>query len=76
LSLSGLVLLKVLGMWALVSLKLVLRLGVWLTVSIFASQPSILANCSLVLSLQWNFDHEQVAELSLLEVRLVVEVFS
>ena len=48
-----------------------LELGVWLTLSIFASQPSMLANCSLVLFLQWSFDYEQVEE-----VGLVVEAFS
>jgi len=32
----------------------------------------MLANCSLVLSLQWSFDHEQVEEVSLLAVLLVV----
>ena len=36
----------------------------------------MLANCLLVLLLQWDFDYEQVEELDLLEVRLVVEVFS
>ena len=38
----------------------------------FASQLSTLANCLLVLSLQQDFDHEQVEEVDLLEVRLVV----
>ena len=37
----------------------------------FASQLSTLANCLLVLSLQQDFDHEQVEEVDLLEVRLV-----
>ena len=58
-------------MWALVSLELVLELEVWLIVSIFAIQPSILANYLLVL-LYWSFDHKQVEELGLL-ARLVVE---
>ena len=39
-------------MQALVPLKLVLRLGVWLAVRVFTSWPSILANYSLVLLLQ------------------------
>ena len=38
---------------------------------VFASQLSTLANCLLVLSLQQDFDHEQVEEVDLLEVRLV-----
>ena len=38
-------------MWALVSLELKLGPGIWLVVSVFAIQPSILANCSLVLLL-------------------------
>ena len=50
-SLSGSVLLKVLGIQALVSLVLGLGLGVWLALSIFVSQPSMSANCSLVLLL-------------------------
>jgi len=33
---------------------------------VLASQLSTLANCSLVLSLQWSFDHEQVEEVGLL----------
>jgi len=45
-------------MWALVLLELVLEPEVWLAISVFASQPSILANCLLVLLLQWGFDHE------------------
>ena len=45
---SDSVLLKVLGMWALVPLELVLGPGVWLAIRVFASQPSTLANCSLV----------------------------
>jgi len=38
-------------MWALVLLALVLGLGVWLELSIFASQPSMSTNCLLVLLL-------------------------
>ena len=63
-------------MWALVFLKLVLGLGVWLVLRVFASWTSILANYLLVLSLWWDFDYEWVEELGLLEVRLVIEVFS
>ena len=37
-----------------------------------ASWPSILANCSLVFSLQWGFDCEQVEEVGLLAVILVL----
>ena len=59
-------------MQALVLLKLVLGLGVWLVLRVFASQPSILANYSLVLLLQQSFDCEQVDELGLSRVRLVV----
>jgi len=36
----------------------------------------MLANCSLVLLLQWGFDYKQVDELGLLVIRLVVEIFS
>jgi len=52
LSLSGSVLLKVLRMWALVPLVLVLGLEVLLALRVLVSQPSTLANCSLVFSLQ------------------------
>ena len=38
----------------------------------FASQPSMSANCSLVLSLWQDFDHEWVEEVGLLAVRLVI----
>ena len=69
---SGSVLLKVSGMWALVPLVLVLGLGVWLALSILASQPSTLANYSLVLLFQQGFDHEQVEEVGLLAVKLVI----
>jgi len=65
------VLLKVLGMWALVLLELVLGPGFWLALSIFASQPSTSANCSLVLLLWWDFDCKWVKEVGLLEVKLV-----
>ena len=37
-----------------------------------ASRLSTLASCSLVLSLQQNFDHEQVEEVGLLAVKLVI----
>ena len=73
-SLSGSVLLKVLEMQALVPLKLVLGLEVWLVLRVFASRPSTPANYSLVLSLQQSFDCEQVDELGLSRVRLVVEL--
>ena len=72
LSLSGSVLLKVLGMRALVSLKLVLGPGVWLELRVLASRPSTLANCSLVLSLQWGFDCERVEDVGLLVILLLV----
>jgi len=66
------VLLKVLEIWALVSLELVLGLEVWLELSIFASWPSISANCLLVLLLWWSFDYEWVEEVDLLDIRLVI----
>jgi len=72
LSLSGLVPLKVLGMWALVPLELVLGLEVWLALRVLASQLSTSANCSLVLSLWWGFDHERVEDVGLLAVKLVI----
>jgi len=72
LSLLGLVLLKVLGMQALVPLVLVLGLGVWLALRVLASQLSTSANCSLVFSLQWGFDCEWVKEVGLLAILLVV----
>ena len=59
-----------LGIWTLVFLVLVLRPEVWLALSIFTSQPSISANCLLVLLFQQGFDCEQV-EKGLLNVRLV-----
>ena len=37
-----------------------------------ASWLSTLANCSLVLSLQWGFDHEQVEDVGLLAILLLV----
>ena len=40
----------------------------------FASQPSILANYSLILSLQWGFDYKWVEEVDLLNIRLVTEL--
>ena len=61
-----------LGIWALVPLRLVLGPGVWLAFSVLASQPSISANCSLVLSLWQSFDHEWVEEVGLLAVKLVI----
>ena len=64
-------LLKVSGIWTLVSLELELGPGVWLAISVFAMQPSILANCSLVLLLQWGFDCKWVEELGLLVAKLV-----
>jgi len=39
---------------------------------VFASQPSTLANCSLVLSLQQGFDHERVEDVGLLAMLLLV----
>ena len=72
LSLSGSVPLKVLGMWALVSLELVLGPEVWLVLRVLASRPSTSANCSLVLSLWWCFDREQVEDVGLLAVKLVL----
>ena len=59
-------------MQALVPLVLVLRLGIWLELSILASQPSMSANCLLVLSLWQGFDHEQVEKVGLLAVLLLV----
>ena len=38
----------------------------------YVSQPSMSANCSLVLSLWQDFDHEWVEEVGLLAVRLVI----
>jgi len=72
LSLSGSVLLKVSGMWALVPLELVLGLGVWLELRVLASQPSTLANCSLVLSLWQGLDYERVEGMGLLAILLLV----
>ena len=66
-----LVLLKVSEIWAWVFLELVLELGVWLVLRVFASWPSTLANYSLVLLLQWSFDHKWVEEVGLLDIRLV-----
>jgi len=72
LSLSGSVPLKVSGMQALVPLELVLGPGVWLALRVLASQPSTLANCLLVLSLQWGFDCERVEDVGLLVILLLV----
>ena len=60
-------------MWALVSLELVLELEVWLTLRVFVSQPSMSANCSLILSLWQTFDYKWV-EVGLLNIRLVIEL--
>ena len=59
-------------MQALVPLKLVLGLGVWLELRVLASQLSTLASCSLVLLLWRGFDYEQVEEVGLLAVKLVI----
>jgi len=53
-------------MRALVPLILVLEPGVWLELSVLASQLSILANCSLVLSLWQGLDYEWVEDVGLL----------
>jgi len=66
------VLLKVLGMRALVLLVFILGLGVWLELSVLASQLSTSANCSLVLSLQQGLDCEWVEDIGLLAVLLLV----
>ena len=39
---------------------------------VLASQPSTLANCSLVLSLRRGFDHERVEDVGLLVAKLVL----
>ena len=39
---------------------------------VLASQPSTLANCSLVLSLRRGFDHERVEDVGLLAISLLV----
>jgi len=64
----------VLGMQVLISLELVLGPEVWLAISMFASQPSTLANYSLVLLLWQGFDCEWVEELDLLVAKLVVRL--
>ena len=61
-------------MWALVPLELVLEPEVWLALRVFASQPSTLANCSLVSSLWQDFDCEWVEEVGLLAIRLVIRL--
>ena len=58
-------------MQALVSLESVLELEVWLVLRVFMSWPSMLANYSLVLLLQQDFNCEQVKEVDLLDIRLV-----
>ena len=61
-------LLKVLGIWALVPFRLIL--------SMFTIQPSMLANYSFVeLLIYWGFNCEQAEELGLLVTRLVTEAF-
>ena len=72
LSLSGSVLLKVLGMRALVPLELVLGPGVWLVLRVLASRLSTSASCSLVLSLRQSFDHERIEDVGLLATKLVL----
>jgi len=39
---------------------------------VLASWPSTSANCSLVFSLQWGLDHEQVEDIGLLAVIVLV----
>ena len=69
-------LLKVLGIWALVPFRLKLRLRVWLILSMFTIQPSMLANYSFVeLLIYWGFNCEQAEELGLLVTRLITEAF-
>ena len=65
-------LLKILEIWALVPLILVLRPGVWLELSVLASQLSTSDNCSLVFSLQQGLDCERVEDVSLLAILLLV----
>ena len=67
-------LLKVLGIQALASLELLLKLGVWLALSVLASQPSMLTSCSLVLSLWQDFNYKWVEDVNLLDVKLVLEL--
>jgi len=59
-------------MRALVPLVLVLRLGVWLELSVLASRLSILANHSLVLLLWQGLDHERVEYVDLLAIVVLV----
>jgi len=59
-------------MQALVSLELVLGLVVWLALRMFASWPSMSANCLLVLLLWQGFNCEWVEEVGLLAGRLVI----
>ena len=66
--------LKVSEMQALVLYKLVLGLEFWLVFRILASWPSMLANCSLVLSLWWGLNYEQLKDVSLLTVKLVIRL--
>ena len=59
-------------MWALVPPVLVLGPKVWLELSVLASQPSISANCSLVLPLWQSLDYEWVEDVGLLAVVVLV----
>ena len=61
-----------LGMWALVSLTLVLGPGVWLVFRVLVSWLSTSANYSLVLLLWWGLDCKWVEDVSLLAVKLVI----
>ena len=65
---------KISKIWVLVPLKLVLGLGIWLALRLFTSWPSMSANYLLVLLLWWNFDCKQIEEVSLLNIRLLVEL--
>ena len=60
------------GMQALVPHELVLGLEVWLALSVLASRPSTLANCSLILLLWWSFGCKQVKKVGLLATKLVI----
>ena len=47
---------------------------VWLVLRVLTSQPSTLANYSLILSLQQGLDYKQVEKVDLLAVKLVIEL--
>ena len=47
---------------------------IWLALRMFASQPSISVNYSLILSLQWSFNYKWVEEVNLLDIRLVTKL--